>query len=93
MASYRKNEFVTAQAHAKLSTGEVIQMLTGHLKTGLKPNLRSVPASALRISVFWRTECRYWKSVGAEQLAKAFDVHPATIMFPEYESIEIKRAA
>ncbi|MCB4756316.1 MAG: helix-turn-helix domain-containing protein [Elusimicrobia bacterium] len=29
----------------------------------------------------------------AEQLAKAFDVHPATIMFPEYESQEIKKAA
>lgn len=29
----------------------------------------------------------------AEQLAKAFDVHPAIIMFPEYESREIQRAA
>jgi hypothetical protein len=29
----------------------------------------------------------------AEQLAKAFDVHPAIIMFPEYEAIEIKRAS
>ncbi len=29
----------------------------------------------------------------AEQLAKAFDVHPAIIMFPEYESKEIERAA
>ncbi|OGP12237.1 MAG: hypothetical protein A3G39_05695 [Deltaproteobacteria bacterium RIFCSPLOWO2_12_FULL_43_16] len=28
-----------------------------------------------------------------EQLAKAFDVHPAIIMFPEYEGIEIKRVA
>lgn len=30
---------------------------------------------------------------GAEQLAKAFDVHSAIIMFPEYEAIEIKRAS
>jgi nicotinate-nucleotide pyrophosphorylase len=29
----------------------------------------------------------------AEQLAKAFEVHPAIIMFPEYESEEIKKAA
>jgi len=29
----------------------------------------------------------------AEQLAKAFAVHPAIIMFPEYEALEIKRAA
>jgi transcriptional regulator with XRE-family HTH domain len=29
----------------------------------------------------------------AEQLARAFDVHPAIIMFPEYEAAEIRRAA
>lgn len=29
----------------------------------------------------------------AEQLAKAFDIHPAIIMFPEYESKEIGSAA
>ena len=28
-----------------------------------------------------------------EQLAKAFEVHPAIIMFPEYESVEIRKAA
>jgi len=28
-----------------------------------------------------------------EQLAKAFDVHPAIIMFPEYEAKEIQKAA
>ena len=29
----------------------------------------------------------------AEQLAKAFGVHPAIIMFPEYEAAEIQKAA
>ena len=29
----------------------------------------------------------------AEQLAQAFGVHPAIIMFPEYEAKEIRRAA
>ena len=29
----------------------------------------------------------------AEQLASAFNVHPAIIMFPEYESMEIPKAA
>jgi transcriptional regulator with XRE-family HTH domain len=29
----------------------------------------------------------------AEQLAKAFGVHPAIIMFPEYETKEIEKAA
>jgi len=29
----------------------------------------------------------------AEQLAKAFGIHPAIIMFPEYEAREIGRAA
>jgi hypothetical protein len=31
--------------------------------------------------------------VSAEQLAHAFNVHPAIIMFPEYESEEIRKAA
>ena len=29
----------------------------------------------------------------AEQLATAFEVHPAIIMFPEYEAKEIQKAA
>ena len=29
----------------------------------------------------------------AEQLAKAFNVHPAIIMFPEYEAKEIQKVA
>jgi transcriptional regulator with XRE-family HTH domain len=29
----------------------------------------------------------------AEQLARAFNVHPAIIMFPEYEAEEIRKAA
>jgi hypothetical protein len=29
----------------------------------------------------------------AEQIAKAFNVHPAIIMFPEYEAKEIHKAA
>jgi transcriptional regulator with XRE-family HTH domain len=29
----------------------------------------------------------------AEQLAKTFNVHPAIIMFPEYEAKEIEKAA
>ncbi len=28
-----------------------------------------------------------------EQLARVFDIHPAIIMFPEYESKEIAKAA
>jgi hypothetical protein len=29
----------------------------------------------------------------AEQLAKAFGVHPAIVMFPEYESAKIQKTA
>jgi len=29
----------------------------------------------------------------AEQLAKAFKIHPAIIMFPEYEALEIRKVA
>jgi len=92
MKRVKKSEFVTARSHAKLSTGEVIQMLRElkgwtqselAIRSGMKPTNISLLENG-RIDIGKRR---------AEQLAKAFNVHPAIIMFPEYEAEGIKLAA
>jgi transcriptional regulator with XRE-family HTH domain len=77
-----RGTFGAAKAHAALSTGEVIRMLR-ELKGWTQAELaRRAAISASKIG-----------KKRAEQLARAFDVHPAIIMFPEYEAREIGRAA
>ena len=85
-------EFVPAKPHTSLTTGEVIRMLR-ELKEwtqeelALRSGISSTNLSALengRLEIGKRR---------AEQLAKAFDVHPAIIMFPEYETSGVLKAA
>lgn len=81
----RSNEFVAARAHARLTTGEVIRMLRD-LKGWTQQELsKRSRISASNISLLENGRVEIGKR-RAEQLAKAFDVHPAIIMFPEYES-------
>ena len=90
--SIEKKEFVPAKPHATLSTGEVIRMLRGlkewtQGELALRSGISSTNISALengRLEIGKRR---------AEQLAKAFEVHPAIIMFPEYETSGILKAA
>ena len=92
MAAHRKEAFVSARSHATLNTGETIKMLR-ELKgwtqaelakrSGLNvPNISSLDNNKVAIG-----------KKRAEQLAKAFGIHPAIIMFPEYETIAIENAA
>jgi transcriptional regulator with XRE-family HTH domain len=84
-------EFVPAKPHARLTTGEVIKMLRelkewtqGEL--ALRSGISSTNISALendRLEIGKRR---------AEQLARAFNVHPAIIMFPEYEISGVLKA-
>lgn len=86
------NKFVPAKNHALLSTGEVISMLR-ELKGWTQIELaRRSGISATNISLLENNKVDIGKK-RAEQLANAFDVHPAIIMFPEYEAEEIKRTA
>lgn len=86
------NKFVPAKNHAILSTGEVISMLR-ELKGWTQIELaRHSGISATNISLLENNKVDIGKK-RAEQLANAFDVHPAIIMFPEYEAEEIKRTA
>lgn len=88
----RMSDFVTAKAHIKLTTAEVIRMLR-ELKGWTQEDLAEHSGiTSTNISLLENGRVDIGKK-RAEQLAKAFNVHPATIMFPEYDSLEIRRAA
>jgi transcriptional regulator with XRE-family HTH domain len=88
----RSREFVAARPHARLTTGEVIRLLR-ELKGWTQQELaRRSGVGASNISLLENGRVEIGKK-RAVQLAKAFDVHPAIIMFPEYEANEIGSAA
>jgi transcriptional regulator with XRE-family HTH domain len=88
----KRNEFVPAKPHVKLTTGEVIRMLRD-LKGWTQTELaKHCGISSTNISMLENDRVDIGKK-RVEQLAKAFDVHPAIIMFPEYEANEIQKAA
>jgi DNA-binding XRE family transcriptional regulator len=85
-------DFVPREAHANLSTGQVIRMLRD-LKGWTQEQLAQRSGiSATNISLLENEKVDIGKK-RAEQLAKAFDIHPAIIMFPEYEAREMARVA
>ena len=85
-------DFVAARPHARLTTGEVIRMLR-ELKGWTQQELaRRSGIYASNISLLENGRVEIGKK-RAEQLANAFDIHPAIIMFPEYESKHIGSAA
>ena len=87
-----KNKFITANPHAVLSPGEVIRMLR-ELKGWTQAELaRRSGISVTNISLLENEKIEIGKK-HTVQLAKTFDVHPAIIMFPEYEAKEIEKAA
>jgi len=88
----KHNKFTPAKPHAKLTSGEVIRMLRD-LKGWTQAELaRRSGISATNLSLLENDRVEIGKR-RVEQLAKAFEVHPAIIMFPEYESNEIQNAA
>jgi transcriptional regulator with XRE-family HTH domain len=90
MKKHQASDFVPAKPRAKITTGEVIWMLRElkgwtqkelSSRCGINPsNLSQLEHDRLDIG-----ERR------AEQLASAFGIHPAIIMFPKYEGAEIAR--
>jgi transcriptional regulator with XRE-family HTH domain len=86
------NDFIAAEPHAELTTGEVIRMLRelkGWTQNDLAERSGITPTN---ISLLENGRVNIGKK-RAEQLAKAFGIHPAIIMFPEYESESIRLAA
>jgi transcriptional regulator with XRE-family HTH domain len=87
-----KNQFAPAKPHARLSTAEVIRMLR-ELKGWTQAELaRRSGISPTNISLLENGKVEIGKK-RAEQLANAFGVHPAIIMFPEYEGRQTRSVA
>jgi transcriptional regulator with XRE-family HTH domain len=92
MRTREQTAFVPAKPHAKLTTGEVIRMLR-ELKGWTQAELaKRSGISATNISLLENDRVEIGKK-RVEQIAIAFAVHPAIIMFPEYEGKEIQKAA
>ncbi len=92
MKTYRKSEFIPAKQRAPLTPGEVIRMLRdlkGWTQTELAKRSEISPTN---ISLLENGRVEIGKK-RAEQIAKAFGVHPAIVMFPEYEGKEIEKVA
>jgi transcriptional regulator with XRE-family HTH domain len=79
------SEFRPSRKRATLTSGEVIRMLRD-LKGWTQEELaRRSGINAKNISLLENGRIEIGKRRG-EQLAKAFSVHPAIIVFPEYEA-------
>ena len=92
MRTRRQTEFVPAKPHAKLTTGEVIRMLR-ELKGWTQAELaKRSGITATNICLLENGKVEIGKK-RVERMAKAFAIHPAIIMFPEYEAEEIQKAA
>ncbi|MBI4970280.1 MAG: helix-turn-helix transcriptional regulator [Candidatus Omnitrophica bacterium] len=87
-----KSQFVPAKPHARLTTSSVIRMLR-ELKGWTQEELaKRSGITSTNISLLENGKVDIGKT-WAEQLAEAFKVHPAIIMFPEYEAKEMLKAA
>ena len=92
MIKVNNDEFKPAKRHAILTTGEVIKMLRESKGWTQEELAKRCMINATNISLLENDRLDIGKK-RAEQLAQAFKIHPAIIMFPEYESEEIKKAA
>lgn len=92
MGTHRTAEFIPAKPHIALTTGEVIRMLR-ELKGWTQAELANrCGINATNISLLENEKVEIGKK-RAEQIARAFGIHPAIIMFPEHEGNEIKKIA
>lgn len=85
-------DFAAARPHAHVTTGEVIRILRAKKGWTQEELARRSRISATNLSMLENNRLDIGKK-RAEQLAKAFGIHPAIIMFPEYEAREIAHAA
>ena len=92
MKKYKDEDFVPAKRHIELSTGDVIRILR-EMKEWTQAELAERSSiSVTNISLLENDRVGVGKK-RAVALARAFNIHPATIMFPGYEPAEIKKAA
>jgi len=90
MNSNDQTQFIPAKLQTSLSTGEVIRMLR-ELKGWTQAELaRRCGITSTNLSLLENEKVEIGKK-RAQQIAKAFAVHPAVIMFPEYGGMDIKK--
>ena len=87
-----KSDFVPARQHAQVSSGEVIRILRDKKGWTQDELAKRSGISATNLSMLENDRVDIGKK-RAEQLARVFQVHPAIIMFPDYEAAEIRKAA
>jgi transcriptional regulator with XRE-family HTH domain len=87
-----RHDFIPAKSRVKLTTGEVIRMLRELKEWSQEELARRSGIGANNISFLEHDRLEIGKR-RAEALAKAFGVHPAIIMFPEYEGQNLAQAA
>lgn len=92
MSKLRKEDFVPAKRHVELSTGVVIKTLREWKEWTQEELAERSGITATNISLLENNRVDIGKK-RAESLARAFGIHPAIIMFPGYESADIKKAA
>ncbi len=92
MSKYKPDDFLPARSQATLSTGEVIRMLRDLKGWTQKELAKRSGINETNLSLLENEKIEIGKR-RAKQLAEAFSVHPALIMFPDYESEEIRKAA
>lgn len=85
-------DFVPARPHAHVTTGEVIRILRKKKGWTQQELAMRCKISPTNLSMLENDRLDIGKK-RAEQLAKAFSIHPAIIMFPEYEALAIGKAA
>lgn len=86
------NDFTTARSYSRLTTGKVLRILREKKGWTQEALAKRSGISATNLSLLENERVDIGKK-RAEQLAKAFGIHPAIIMFPEYEARDIGRAA
>ena len=92
MNKFNKDDFKPAKQHAILSTGEVIKMLRELKGWTLEELATRCKINATNISLLEHNRVDIGKK-RALLLADAFKVHPAIIMFPEFGTDMVNRAA
>ncbi len=85
------HDFVPAKPHGHVTTGEVIRILRDKKGWTQEELARRSKVFATNLSMLENDRLDIGKK-RAEQLAHAFGIHPAIIMFPEYEGLDIGKA-
>ncbi len=82
--SINYNDFVKARVHAKVTPGEALKMLRGQQGFSQNDLARLTGISQSNISALENGATQMGRST-ALTLAKALRVHPAVLLFPDYD--------